>query len=182
MASRHLPLFLSNFSSRTIEPKFGTGRGKNFSLRYAQIKIKLQLLCLWKRRSPLVYQKLVPNSQIDWVRLKCWSSHQFISLFWMNARKKTFEIVPQLWKFSFLVAKSLKKQQLKTGSYLLECLILLLGGEAEVALLAGAELGRLLLELLLPLLHRPDLVATENLQRLNELLVCPFKLKKHKIG
>ena len=35
---------------------------------------------------------------------------------------------------------------------------MLLDGEAQVALLAAAELGRLLLKLLLPLLHRPDVL------------------------
>ena len=62
-------------------------------------------------------------------------------------------------------------------SYLLEDGVLLLGGESEVPLLAGAELGRLLLELLLPLLHRADLLAPEPLQRLDELLVGALQLK-----
>ena len=62
-------------------------------------------------------------------------------------------------------------------SYLLEDGVLLLGGESEVPLLAGAELGRLLLELLLPLLHRADLLTPEPLQRLDELLVGTLQLK-----
>ena len=57
------------------------------------------------------------------------------------------------------------------SSYLLQHIVLLLGGEAQVALLARAELGRLLVELLLPLLDLPDLVLAERLQRHDEVVV-----------
>ena len=56
--------------------------------------------------------------------------------------------------------------------------VLLLGGQPQVALLARAELGRLLLELLLALLDGADLLAPEPLQGLDELLVSPLQLQK----
>ena len=56
-------------------------------------------------------------------------------------------------------------------SHLLKHIVLLLGGEPEVPLLAGAELGRLLVELLLPLLDLPHLVLAERLQRHDEVVV-----------
>ena len=60
--------------------------------------------------------------------------------------------------------------------YLLQHGVLLLGGQPEVPLLAGAELGRLLLKLLLPLLDFADLLAAEFLERLDELLVSALEL------
>ena len=63
-------------------------------------------------------------------------------------------------------------------AYLLQHRVLLLGGEPQVALLARAELGRLLLELLLALLDGADLLAAEPLQGLDELLVGPLQLQQ----
>ena len=63
-------------------------------------------------------------------------------------------------------------------SYLLQHGVLLLGRQPQVPLLTSAELGRLLLELLLALLHGADLVAPEPLQGLDELLVSPLQLQK----
>ncbi len=87
-------------------------------------------------------------------------------------------------------------------SYLLQHRVLLLGGEAEVALLGGAEFGglrefskkkslkqfefdtktsektRLFFKLLLPLLDCADVVPPEVLKRLDELLVGTLKLEK----
>ncbi len=87
--------------------------------------------------------------------------------------------------------------------YLLQHRVLLLGGEAEVALLGGAEFGglpefsnkkislnqfefdintsektRLFFKLLLPLLDCADVVPPEVLKRLDELLVGTLKLEK----
>ena len=47
--------------------------------------------------------------------------------------------------------------------------VLLFGRKAEVPLLAGAKLGRLLFELFLALLHRSDVVLAKVLQGNDEL-------------
>jgi len=54
-------------------------------------------------------------------------------------------------------------------SYLLQDSVLFFGRQSEVPLLAGAELCRLLFELLLPFLHGPDVVLAEVLQGHDEL-------------
>jgi hypothetical protein len=66
-------------------------------------------------------------------------------------------------------------------SYLLQNCILFLDGQSEVSFLGCAELCRLLLELLLPLLDGADLLLAEAFQRLDELLVGTFKLENIKL-
>ena len=56
-------------------------------------------------------------------------------------------------------------------SYLLQHIVLLLSGQPQVPLLAGAKLGRLFVKLLLPLLDLPDLLLAEGLQRHDEVVV-----------
>ena len=74
-------------------------------------------------------------------------------------------------------ASLLDQHSIPYESYLLQHGVLLLGGQPQVPLLAGAELGSLLLELLLALLHCADLLAPKPLQGLDELLVRPLQLQ-----
>ena len=84
----------------------------------------------------------------------------------------TFRVHPRQKKSLFPITKSNRF----VSPYLLQHGVLLLGGQPEVPLLAGAELGRLLLKLLLPLLDFADLLAAEFLERLDELLVSALEL------
>ena len=56
-------------------------------------------------------------------------------------------------------------------TYLLENIVLFLGGEAKVTLLTGTELGSLLVKLLLPFLDRSNMFLPEGLQGDNKVVV-----------
>ena len=60
-------------------------------------------------------------------------------------------------------------------THLLQDVVLFLSGEAQVSLLTGTELGSLLVKLLLPLLHRTNLVLAEFLKRDNEVVIGPLQ-------
>ena len=64
---------------------------------------------------------------------------------------------------------------IRNCSHLLQHSVLLLGGQPQVPLLAGAELGRLFVKLLLPLLDLTDLLLAEGLKRHDEVVVGAFE-------
>ena len=80
----------------------------------------------------------------------------------MRTQCKYFVSHTEYYSIQFLVISK---------SHLLQNIVLLLGGEPQVPLLAGAELGRLLVELLLALLDLPHLLLPEGLQWHDEVVV-----------